>query len=277
MSRALGVVIGLGLAVVASADVSLSGAPRLCSLLGSIHTGEERQVEVSGVYLIGPEQQILYDPRTPVCEFDVQPETWVEFAPGALDADTVTRPGDRFYVTFRGRLQGPGLVEEDDPRIPVIGSYANRTAFDRYGHLGSFRTRLVVEEVLDFNPVPADTNLPLFEDSSGVATAPRVRQGALPRYPERARRAGIKGIVEMRVEVEHGTIMKIDRVSGDRMLAESSRAAIESWQFDKAYTGAFVTTFRYNLKLGKTGANPNTELEIQLPYEVHLTALADGW
>ena len=275
-SRVWAVLVGLTLPIVVAAG-DLPSVPTLCALLGSIQAGEQRQVQVSGVYLVGTEQQVLYDPRTPLCDLDVQPATWVEFDQGAMDPAFAALPGSRFYVTFRGWLQGPGVVEEDDSRLPVIGSFANRVAFDRYGHLNAFRTQILVEEIVRFVPVPEGVELPLYQGSAAVAAAPRIQQGALPQYPEKARRAGIEGIVEMKVAVEKGKVSNIDRVSGDRILAAGSRSAIETWVFDEAYSGTFVTTFYYDLRLQRSGANPNPEIEIHLPYDVHLSAPADGW
>lgn len=268
----------LVLPVAVFADDLGHSPPTLCSLLESIRPGEQREVEVSGVFGGSLEYQYLYEPRTPLCSLDVQPVTWVDFADDVRYEPAFRKSGaSRRYVTFRGVLHGPGIVEEDDLSLPLIGSYANRTAFDRYGHMGGFRTKLVVREVVEFSPVPEDIVHPVFVGRPEIASPPRVQAGTLPQYPENARRAGIEGMVEMKVVVEGGEMKSVDRISGDRILALASRAAIETWSFDSAYSGTFVSTFHYRLELRSLGANPNPTIVMQLPTSVRLTAPGDGW
>lgn len=253
-------------------------APTLCILLENILPGEQKAVEVSGVYWVSFEHAFLSEPRTPLCSLDVQPVTWVTFSEdfGAPDVLRELSEG-RWYVTFRGVLFGPGLVETDDRSIPVVGAFANRTAFDRYGHLNSFRTKLVVNEVVGFSPVPRSVEHSFFIGRPEIASAPSLRDAQLPEYPDKARRAGIEGIVEMKVVVAGGSIESVEHVSGDRILYQAGRANLASWRFDSNWSGHFLTRFEYRLELRELGANPNTRYELMLPYSVKLVAPVDGW
>ena len=88
------------------------------------------------------ESQFLYDPRTLLCSLDVQPATWVVLSKSVTEDSRFREfAAPRAYVTFKGVLHGPGIVEEDDLSIPIVGSFANRIAFDRYGHHSIRRTR----------------------------------------------------------------------------------------------------------------------------------------
>lgn len=260
------------------AEAFESTAPTLCTLLESIRPGEKREVTISGIYWVSFESQFLYDPRTPLCSLDVQPATWVVLSKSVTEDSRFREfTAPRAYVTFKGVLHGPGIVEEDDLSIPIVGSFANRIAFDRYGHLNAFRTQLVVDEIVHASAVSDDVPLHSLYGRPKVVSAPTVREAPLPQYPENARRAGIQGIVELRVVVENGEVKMLERVSGDRILFEASRQNVAGWTFESTYTGTFVTKFEYQLDLRALGSNPNTRHEIALPYSVRLFGRLDGW
>ena len=60
-----------------------SASSRLCDVLASIKDGERRTVTLSGVFVVGYENASFYDPQEPTCVgANIQPDTWIEFAPG---------------------------------------------------------------------------------------------------------------------------------------------------------------------------------------------------
>lgn len=136
------------------------GEVSLCAALGSIHRGERIPVVVSGVYGF----QYLYDPADLSCKWDVDPTTCVEFAPGFDPPEhfwELYRDSNRVFVIFQGTLHGPGLdAEMRDPDFPVTARLA---AADRTMHCGWYRTKLVVESVVDFRSVSPSVPWPAAE------------------------------------------------------------------------------------------------------------------
>lgn len=269
----------------AAAPVAASAAARrttLCEALGSIDAGERRIVTISGIYLVGAEHQIFYDPNELTCRIDVQPETWVEFARDVTNDELsrlLQRQPDswesrRAHVTFTGELNGPGLVAPDDLSFPQMAAFANRTRNRRYGHLNTYRTKLVVTEVNDVKSVPESVPLPSGRSTPAV---PVVRRAEVPQYPEMAWNVGITGDVVIDVEVSGGQVSKAEARSGDRMLAGEAVRNVKTWQFATDVSAAFTTTFSFNVEARNTGESTSPRIELDLPERVRITAARNGW
>ena len=275
---------GLCLAVAgASAGAAATGSStaRLCEQLGQTSAGERRPVTVSGIYAVSFEFAVFYDPEEPECEMDVQPATSVEFAPGLrLDRPLVEILEEHYraYVTFRGVLWGPAPVGEDDESLPPMFAYANRIGGRRYGHHGAFRTRLVVEEVVDYRPVPSA--VPHFGEvspSRRPSALPVVVSAQLPRYPDAAQRAGIEGRVVLDVTIEDGAVVRVEAREGDRILAGAAAGSVQTWKFESHVDATFTTTFDFRLEPRATGSDRNDRLELALPSRVTITGAANRW
>lgn len=259
---------------------SPAGLPvALCEALQVVQPGDRIPVRLAGIYLVGYEHQFFYDPKQPTCEANIQPSTWVEFAPGAPrseDLERLIKQSGRAFVTFSGELYGPGAVRPDDPSLAANVALANRVAARRYGHLNAFRTKLVVHEVVstaavpDSQPWDAIWAEPPGHGGLGVLSA------AVPQYPSLARRAGIGGRVVAEVVVEDGQVACADVKSGDRMLATEAVANIHTWQFDPGTNVSFTTTFVYQLERRKAG-DQQARVELRLPELVTITAASYDW
>ena len=251
---------------------------RLCDALSAIAPGKRKHVKISGIYMVGPELQIFYDPNEPECRLDVQPSTWVEFAPGVSNEELngLLKHAGRAYVTFAGELFGPGEVGPDDRSLPVVLALANRISHRRYGHLNAFRTQLLVTAVSDVKAVPAAVpHSDIWHRPSSVG--PPAPDGInTPLYPEIARNAGISGDVSLEVTVSVGIVSKADVKSGDRMLSDEAVRNVKTWRFASNTNTTFATKFTYALERRKA-THDRTRIEMQLPTAVQITAPSNDW
>ena len=119
----------------------------LCGLQEKVAEGGHMKVRVSGVYSSGLEMGILEDAACP------DRSTWVELA---LSSDRNKKklkslldgPG-KAYVVFEGELYGPPAP---DAKLPV----AIRNVYHPgWGHLGAFKTKLVVHIIREVTVAPA--------------------------------------------------------------------------------------------------------------------------
>lgn len=265
---------------VATAHAEGGTAIDVCSVLQMIEPGDRIFVTVAGIYSQGYEHRIFYDGNQPLCDGEVQPSTWVEFATGktaAGELEEILRRSRRASVVFRGEIFGPALLGPDDSTLPVNVAYANRIADRRYGHLSSFRTKLVVSEVVEAKPVPDATPWGgVWHKPPAATEVLTVKQAAMPKYPALARRAGLEGIVLVEVTVENGEVVATSVVAGDRLLSASAVSDIETWKFAEELQARFITTFSYQLRTRAVDAS-DSQVVAELPRRVTVMASADNW
>lgn len=259
---------------------------RLCDALEAVGYGDRIRVVVSGVYQVSAEMSMLYDPGQQFCEFDVQPSTWIEFAPDVLaqspdlyqDLRRLTEAPKAVLVTFEGELWGPKAVGEDDPTAPVMIAYANRVAYQRYGHSNAFRTKLVVRSIHAVRAVPTSEVQPGERHRpNDEGTIPVIKDAKIPRYPPRAQLAGIEGKVIVKVRVENGAVVEATALSGDRLLMPDTLSNIESWQFESDVSTSFISTFLYRLELRRTNQPRYPKILLELPEKVTIIGASNGW
>jgi TonB family protein len=272
----------IGLSAVAVGDTTdANGSETLCQALGRTSPGDRHVVTVSGIYTVSYEFAILYDPATPLCEIDVQPDTAVEFDDGLRlepDLERLLKTDRRAYVVVRGELWGPKPVGDDDISLPPMISYAERTAGRRYGHLNAFRTRLVIKDVLSFQPVEPET--PAYGETSTTrpkSALPIVLSAELPQYPPAAQRAGITGTAVVEVRVESGRVAEVTPTQGDRILLAGAVESVKTWTFDPSVDTSFATTFVFQLEPRPSGGNQNSRIESRLPTVIIVTGAANQW
>ncbi len=271
----------LALAETAAIKPASTGAPvDFCSALEAIQPGDQISVILAGIYTVGDEHQVFYDSERPLCSGDVQPSTWVEFAPqvaarGGLDQ--ILRKARRAHVVLRGELFGPKQLGPDDLALAVNLAYGNRVAGRRYGHLGAFRTKLVVSSVLEAKPVPEATPwASVWHKPASAAQLLAVEQAELPQYPARARQVGLEGDVLIDVTVEDGRVATASVAAGDRLLAEAAVANIRTWHFDKELKARFSSTFSYRLISPSSGSS-DSRVIAELPRQVTVIAPPNSW
>ncbi len=251
----------------------------LCSALVRANAGQRIPVRLSGVILSGMEQQVFFDPDYPLCPWDVQPSTWVEVssqAPGRNVLDRILEASHSASVTIRGELYGPKPLGPEDLSVNPIVAYANRVSGRRYGHLDGFRTKLVVNEVLEAHPAPREIAARVIRFRT-EEKPPLVVAAEVPKYPEMARRAGISGEVVLKVVVQAGKVISTKLLSGERLLGAEAAANIETWQFRPETSKTLTTTFVYHLEQRPTGSSANARIELQLPLLIRVTAAKEGW
>jgi len=250
---------------------------KLCDALVQAGDGKPLEIEVSGIYAVGLEAQVLYDPEEPTCRIDVQPATWIEFDPGveSSELENVLGKSRRAYVTFRGTLAGPAPIPPDDPALDARVAMVNRLAArHHYGHLSGFRTQLTVHAISNVRPVPKSVPWEVRWSQPPSHEEPVVLDA--PRYPDLARRVGVSGVVELEVTVFDG-VPSVKAVSGDRLLSSEAAATVRQWRFAKGTAASFKTKFTYKLEKRLTTADANPRIEMHLPSEVTITAPENGW
>ncbi len=157
-------------------------------------------------------------------------------------------------------------------------AYANRVAERRYGHLGAFRTKFFVEDILKVDAVP--DSLPwaaVWHEAPDASGRVAVEFGELPQYPPRAQRVGLSGDVIVEFSVEGGLVSTVSVVSGDRLLAEAAVANVKSWRFDSQLQARLTTVFSFKLERSSRDRFEGTRVIAELPKHVTLIAPRDDW
>jgi TonB family protein len=251
----------------------------LCQVLQGVQPGERIPVRIGGIYVVGYEHQVLYDPKQPSCNANIQPATWVEFATGAArdeGLERLLRESGRALVTFDGELYGPGAVGPDNLSLAPNVAFANRVAASRYGHLSAFRTKLVVDKIVSVAAVPDSQPSDAVWAEPAGSGGPDPVSADLPRYPPLARRAGISGEVVIEVTVKEGRVASVEVKRGDRMLAAEAVANIHTWHFAAGADDSFTTTFVFQLERRSAG-DQQPRMELHLPDSVRITAASYDW
>jgi len=120
---------------------------RLCDLQRTAKQGEQRSVQVGGIYITGYEGSVLTEATCP------SQSTWVEFdlqsATNKEQLRSMFDTAGKADVVFEGEFYGPGLP---DPNLPEA---VKKSYQPGWGHLGAFRTKLVVRAIRSVKPLPA--------------------------------------------------------------------------------------------------------------------------
>ena len=123
----------------------------LCGLQGKVTEGEHKSIKVSGVYqgglgATGPAMGVLEESSCP------DQNAWVEIAlktnMNRKKLSELLDRANRAYVVFEGDLYGPPLP---DPKLPENLRKISRPG---WGHLGAFKTKLVVHTIRYVAPAP---------------------------------------------------------------------------------------------------------------------------
>lgn len=251
----------------------------LCNALATIKPGEKLQVVVAGIYGIGPESRVLYALG---CAENVQPVTWVEFAPEATGREmlrTAMTSGEDVHVVFMGTLHGPRRAAAPK-EVTDVGRLQLMRSAQRYGHLGGFRTQIVVTEVVRVGAVPdgCDTAEVPFWAPPASSKWPQLARSDLPTYPELARVLDIDGNVNLRLTVSEGTVTDVIVETGHPVLADEAVRVVKKWQFAPFASASTVqTSFSFVLERRHVNESQGTRLELDLPSCVRVLAAVATW
>jgi len=151
MKLATVVVPVLALATIAGSQ-SKQSRGSLCSFQGRVAEGEHLTASVAGVYQgglgdSGPAMGVLYDDACP------DQNAWVEIdlqsAINRKKLNQLLERSDRARVVFEGELYGPPAP---DPKLPDA---IRKASHPGWGHLGAFKTKLVVRVIREVATAPA--------------------------------------------------------------------------------------------------------------------------
>lgn len=232
----------------------------LCDLQRTAKQGEQRSVRVEGIYSDGFEMGVLTDAACPSertwVELDLQSTVNKEMLRSMLDTAV------KAEVVFDGEFYGPGVP---DPKLPE----AIRKSYQPgWGHLGAFKTKLVVHAIQSVESVPADhpTNADLSQQ------VPILQESALPVYPPIGRAARITGKVVVAVTVSGGKVTGTEVKSGPRLLEGCTVTNLKTWRFADNVNGTFPVTYSYAISGDETDNPTNPRVEMLPSLDVNITA-----
>jgi hypothetical protein len=250
----------LGLNIQASAAAPTPEKLPLCDLQRTAKQGEQRSVQVGGIYITGFEGSVLTDAACP------DQSTWVELdlksAANKEQLRSILDTAGKADVVFEGEFYGPGMPS---PNLPegVRKSYQ-----PGWGHLGAFKTKLVVHAIQSVKPVPADH--PGSADLSGPL--PILQGAALPVYPPIGRAASVAGKVVVEITVSGGQVTATEVKSGPRLLTGGTVANLQTWRFASDVNGKFTVTYTYVMSDEETDSPTNPTVEMLPSLDVKITA-----
>jgi hypothetical protein len=129
----------IGVSAQISSAESAPSKVSLCDLQRGAKEGAQRSVQVAGVYSYGLEMGVLTDPACP------SQHTWVELDLRSTGNKEVLRlildSKGRADVVFEGEFFGPA---RPDPNLPEA---IRKSDHSGWGHLGAFKTKLVVHVI----------------------------------------------------------------------------------------------------------------------------------
>jgi hypothetical protein len=244
----------------------------LCRALESIEPGDEIQVVVSGIYAV----DYFYDPEERYCRLDICPQTCVEFAPEVAVPEDLRHIHDDLeskgvLAEFRGILYGP----PDVPIPPFLSSVSTahralaRNSVRKLYCGNRYRTKLVVESILSFGPVPEETPWP--EERERPEDEPIPVEMALPKYPPIARNIDYEGVALVAVTVVAGEVTDAQIQFGDAVLVTEVLANVQTWRFASNVSASFTVEYDFRLEKRTIGEGGNARLEMRLPHYVRVT------
>jgi len=237
----------------------------LCDLQRTAKQGEQRQVQVGGIYSDGFEMGVLTDAACP------HEHTWVELdlhsTTNKRTLRSILNTAGQAEVVFQGEFYGPGVP---DPKLPEA---IKKSYEPGWGHLGAFRTKLVVYEIQSVKPVPAGH--PVAGDLSHEG--PILRESALPIYPPLARAAHVTGSVIVRVTIKDGLVAKADVLSklepsARRFLVTPTIENLKTWRFAPDVNSEFTVTYSYVIAGKETEGPTNPTVQMLPSLDVNITA-----
>jgi len=130
----------------------------LCELQTKLAQGEQRNVQVEGVYLSGLEGQYLVTSgcsgRSTSVEFELKTHRlWKELVRLSNRTNTekhVSGDGDPILVVFGGEFYGPRVP---DPKLPEA---IRKNYHPGWDHMNASMTKMVVHAIQRVQPIPAD-------------------------------------------------------------------------------------------------------------------------
>jgi hypothetical protein len=129
----------IGVSTQICAAESAPAKASLCDLQRSVKEGEQRSVQVAGIYGDGFEMGVLTDPACPSqhtwVELDLRSTANKEMLRSILDSK------GHANVVFEGEFFGPA---RPDPNLPDA---IRKSDHPGWGHLGAFRTKFVVHVI----------------------------------------------------------------------------------------------------------------------------------
>jgi hypothetical protein len=232
----------------------------LCNLQRTAKQGERRPVQVRAIFSNGFETGILTDAACSSehtwAELDLQSTTNKETLRSMLDT------AGQADVVFEGEFYGPGVP---DPNLPET---VKKSYQPGWGHLGAFRTKLVVRAIQSVKPVP--TGYPDPADLS--QNVPYLQEAALPGYPPIGRAASVTGRVIATVTISGGRVTNTEVKSGAHLLVGGTVANLKTWRFADNVNGTLTVTYTYTISGDETDSLVNPTVEMLPSLDVNITS-----
>ena len=258
------------------ADTSNTGQVELCKALLSTETGDQTNVLVSGVFTVGSR---FYDPENPTCDMLDLVGPCIKFTKGVDTSELydVRNEHLRVNATFRGVLYGPEFAPQtEDISVPVM--YIRGSALSKsYYCFPRRRTKLVVEEILSFSPIPKSEPWVDWPEEENFPISPIPQKFDLPVYPEYAQRINIQGKVILGVHVDNGQVGEVVVRFGDPLLVEDAVSNVKTWSFAPGVSVGFDVEYAFRLERRPLDGNRNSVHILQLPERVEVVGAMRIW
>ena len=252
----------------------------LCEALSLVGAGGSVPVLLTGVYDVGVEHSVLYDPEARSCPEDVQPETWLAVGPEVKVPDSLKMllaAHGRALVSVRGRLLGPKPARADLSADPAWLTIPQRVTGLRYGHNNYWRTARC--QRVSFRGAGRREHPALRDEpcqASGSSSANRCRRCIAGISKCRTCGRHIRnGSSQSRGSQRRHLVTKADLRR--RLLAEEASRNIRTWRFSARDSVTFEASYKYVLENRPAGSDLNTHVDARLPLLVVVVAPTDRW
>ena len=231
----------------------------LCDLQRTAKQGEQRSVQVGGIYITGFEGSVLTDAACP------DQSTWVELdlksTANKEQLRSMLDTAGKADVVFEGEFYGPGMPS---PNLPE----AIRKSYQPgWGHLGAFKTKLVVHAIQSVKPVPADH--PASADLSQRFRSfrnPRCRSILPSGGPHGYRQGGCADDSQRRPGDEYRSEIR------SPSFGKAAQGQLKTWRFASDVNGTFTVTYTYAISGERNRQPDESQVEMLPSLDVNITA-----
>jgi hypothetical protein len=135
-----------------------SDSQSLCTIVQSASEYNRKMVRLRGIFAIGGEEAVLYDPACWKVMNDAGVAVTSKYKNNRT-LDRLLKHDRRAWVIVEGIFYGPEPVQVD-PKLPQAIKDSLKGTMTHYGHLGAFSNMIEVTKIIKVEAVPPNTPTP---------------------------------------------------------------------------------------------------------------------